>query len=165
MVKAFVFGKFLPFHKGHKALISFALTQCDFLTVLVCCSEKETVPGSIRKNWIEQNFETHKNVEVRCLNYLESELPNTSVSSREVSEIWAKKLKALFPDYDLVVTSEEYGDYVASFMGISHIVFDMFRRLCPVSATAIRSDLFANWNFLPDNVKYDYAVKVVILGT
>ncbi|MCB0650933.1 MAG: adenylyltransferase/cytidyltransferase family protein, partial [Saprospiraceae bacterium] len=29
MIHAFVFGKFLPFHLGHKALIDFALEQCD----------------------------------------------------------------------------------------------------------------------------------------
>ena len=35
MIKAFVFGKFLPFHKGHEAMINFALTKCDFLAVFI----------------------------------------------------------------------------------------------------------------------------------
>jgi len=165
MVKAFVFGKFLPFHKGHEAMINFALSKCDFLTVLICCSDKEAIPESIRKSWIEQSFSQCKNLEVKYFNYLENELPNTSVSSQEVSKVWAKKFKSLFPDYDLVVTSEKYGDYVASFMGIKHIVFDIHRQLFPISATAIRNDLFTNWNLLPNSVKPDFAVKVVILGT
>ena len=165
MVKAFVFGKFLPFHKGHEAMIHFALSQCDFLTILVCCSDKETIPGSIRKSWIEKTFTLCKNIEVRRFNYLESELPNTSVSSQEVSKVWAEKFKALFPDHDLVITSEKYGDYVASFMGIKHIAFDITRQLFPISATAIRNNLFANWNLLPDSVKPDFAIKVIILGT
>jgi len=50
-------------------------------------------------------------------------------------------------------------------MNIKHILFDKPREKFPVSASAIRSDLFANWIFLPDSVKPDYAVKVVILGT
>ena len=165
MVKAFVFGKFLPFHKGHEAMINFALSKCDFLTVLICCSDKEAISESIRKNWIEKNFAHCKNIEVKSFNYLESELPNTSVSSVEVSKVWAEKFKLLFPDYDLVITSEKYGDYVADFMGIKHIVFDIPRQHFPVSATAIRSDLFANWHLLPDSVKPDLAIKVVILGT
>jgi len=165
MVKAFVFGKFLPFHKGHEAMIRFALSKCDFLTVLVCCSDKETIPDNVRKNWIEKTFEQCKNIEVRSFNYSESELPNTSVSSQEVSKVWAEKFKMLFPDYDLVISSEKYGDYVAEFMGIKHIVFDIPRQLFPVSATAVRNDLFANWNFLPDSVKPDFAIKVVVLGT
>ena len=62
MIKAFLFGKFLPFHKGHEAMINFALTKCDFLTVLVCCSDKERIPDTLRKAWIEKAFEKEKNI-------------------------------------------------------------------------------------------------------
>jgi len=165
MVKAFVFGKFLPFHKGHEAMIRFALTKCDWLTVLVCCSDKENIPDSVRKNWIEKTFIANKNIEVKCLNYAEKELPNTSVSSKDVSKIWSQKFKTLFPDYNLLVSSEPYGNFVAAFMGIKHIAFDLPRKTIPISATRIRSDLFENWNFLPDSVKPDFAIKVVLLGT
>nr|WP_299204007.1 AAA family ATPase [uncultured Brumimicrobium sp.] len=165
MVKAFVFGKFLPFHKGHEAMIRFALTKCDHLTVLICCSDKENIPAAKRKKWIEIGFETDKNMEVKTFNYSENEFPNTSVSSLEVSKKWSAKFKAFFPDYDLVITSEEYGYFVASFMEIKHIAFDIRKQLFPVSATAVRNDLFTNWNFLPDSVKPDFAIKVVILGT
>jgi HTH-type transcriptional repressor of NAD biosynthesis genes len=96
---------------------------------------------------------------------LESELPNTSESSLQVSRAWSEKFKDLFPDYNLVVTSEEYGNYVTSFMGIQHIAFDIEKELFPVSATAIRNDLFGNWQFLPDTVKPYFALKVVLLGT
>lgn len=165
MIKAFVFGKFLPFHKGHEAMINFALTKCDFLTVLICCSDKENTPATIRQKWIEKTFETHKNIEVKIFNYSESEFPNTSVSSLEVSKIWSEKFKTIFPDYDLVITSEEYGNYVASFMEIKHIAFDIRKQLFPISATAVRNDIFTNWKFLPNNVKPDFAIKVVVLGT
>jgi HTH-type transcriptional repressor of NAD biosynthesis genes len=56
MVKAFVFGKFLPFHKGHEAMINFALSKCDLLTVLVCCSDKENISDTVRSSWIEKTF-------------------------------------------------------------------------------------------------------------
>lgn len=165
MLKGFVFGKFLPFHKGHEAMMDFAITKCDFLTILICCSDKETIPCEIRRSWIAKTYTAVKNVEVRALNYLESELPNTSESSLQVSRAWSEKFKDLFPDYNLVVTSEEYGNYVASFMGIQHIAFDIEKELFPVSATAIRNDLFGNWQFLPDTVKPYFALKVVLLGT
>lgn len=165
MVKAFICGKFLPFHKGHEAMIRFALSKSDFLTVLVCCSDKETIPGNVRKSWMEKTFESRKDIEIRCYHYSESELPNTSVSSPQVSKVWAERFKALFPDYDLVISSEKYGDYIASFMGIKHIAFDIPRQSVLVSATAVRNDLVANWDFLPDHVKPDFAIKVVILGT
>jgi HTH-type transcriptional regulator, transcriptional repressor of NAD biosynthesis genes len=165
MTKAFVFGKFLPFHKGHEAMINFALSKCDFLTVLVCCSDKESIPDTFRKAWIEKTFEKQKNIEIRTFNYLESELPNTSESSKEVSEIWADIFKKQFPDYSLLVTSEDYGYFVANFMNIQHIAFDIPKKLFPVSATAVRKDAFATWKFLPDSVKPNFAIKVVLLGT
>jgi HTH-type transcriptional repressor of NAD biosynthesis genes len=165
MIRAFVFGKFLPFHKGHEALIRFALTKCDFLTVLVCCSDKEKVPAPVRENWIRQAVTPFTNVEVTSYNYLESELPNTSVTSEYVSKLWSEQFKILFPYYDLVITSEEYGNYVASFMGIRHIAFDIPKRLFPVSSTAVRLDPFTYWKYLPDSVKPYFAIKVIILGT
>jgi HTH-type transcriptional regulator, transcriptional repressor of NAD biosynthesis genes len=165
MTKAFVFGKFLPFHKGHEAMINFALSKCEFLTVLVCCSDKEGVSSALRMAWIEKAFEKESDIEIRLFNYLESELPNTSESSESVSKIWAGIFKKEFPDYSLLITSEDYGEFVASFMDIQHIAFDIPRNLFPVSATAVRRDLFANWKFLPDSVKPDFAIKVVILGT
>ena len=165
MVKAFVFGKFLPFHKGHEAMINFALAKCDFLTVLVCCSDKENISSSTRKKWIDKAFEKEKNIEIRTFNYLESELPNTSTSSESVSKVWADVFKKQLPDYSLLITSEEYGNFVAAFMNIQHIAFDIPKKLYPVSATAVRNNLFANWKFLPDTVKPDLLLKVVILGT
>lgn len=165
MVKAFVFGKFLPFHKGHEAMINFALANCDFLTVLVCCSDKENIQDTYRKAWIEKAFEKEKNIEIRTFNYLESELPNTSESSESVSKIWAEVFKKQLPDYSLLITSEEYGNFVAAFMNIQHIAFDIPKKLYPVSATAVRNDVFNNWQYVPDSVKPGLLLKVVILGT
>ena len=92
-------------------------------------------------------------------------MPNTSESSRTVSKIWSAEFKKLFPKVDFIVTSELYGDFVAEYMGIRHILFDMERLKVPISATKIRTSLFENWDFLPDAVKQDYIFKVVILGT
>ncbi len=165
MVKAFVFGKFLPFHKGHEAMIRFALKKCDFLSILVCCSDKETIPCTVRRTWIQELFAAEERIEVRSLNYLESELPNTSASSKEVSKLWASVFKELLPDYSLLVTSEPYGDFVADFMNIQHIAFDIPRIKFPVSGTLIRKGVDSYWNYLPDVVKPYFAIKVVVLGT
>lgn len=146
-------------------MINFALTKCDFLTILVCCSDKEPIPDTVRSRWIEKIFEREQRIDVKIFNYLESELPNTSKTSAEASRIWAVIFKKQFPDHSLLITSEEYGELVARFMGIQHIAFDMPRKNFPVSATAIRNDVLSNWRFLPDSVKPDFAVKVVVLGT
>ncbi|NIG56557.1 AAA family ATPase [Chitinophaga sp. Cy-1792] len=165
MTKAFVFGKFMPFHKGHEAMIRFALSHCDFLSVLICCSDQETLPCSVRKSWIEATFREEPRIDIRTFQYKEDELPNTSESSAAVSELWSARFKQLFPDYTVVVTSEPYGDMVAGFMGIQHIPFDPGKNSYPVSASKIRADLFENWEYLPDSVKASLVTKVVLLGT
>jgi len=165
MNKGFVFGKFLPFHKGHEAMIRFALTKVEYLSVLVCASDKENIPSEVRKNWIEKTFADIPNLEVIAFNYQESDLPNSSESSRDISKKWAEVFKIYFPDYTTVITSEPYGEYVAEYMNIKHILFDMERNTVPVAASKIRSDLFSYWEYLPDAVKPDMVIKVVILGT
>jgi len=165
MTKAFVFGKFMPFHKGHEAMINFALSTCDFLTVLICCSDQEPVPPAVRKAWLQDTYRHIPQIEIRTYTYNENLLPNTSESSAAVSEVWAAAFKQLLPDYTIVVTSEPYGDLVAGFMNIRHIPFNMEKNQYPVSATKVRANLFDTWNFLPDSVKGSLAIKVVILGT
>lgn len=165
MVKAFTFGKYLPFHKGHEALIRFALNTCDKLTVLICCSDLETIPAEVRSNWIQRSFPDEPKLEVRVFCYREADFPNTSVSSKAISGIWSEIFRDFFPDYNIVVTSEKYGDYVAEWLNIKHIPFDIPRKKVPVSATKIRENRLANWEYLPAAVKPDFVFKVAILGT
>ncbi|MBO9728695.1 MAG: AAA family ATPase [Chitinophaga sp.] len=165
MTKAFVFGKFMPFHKGHEAMIHFALSHCDVLTVLICCSTQERLSAGLRKSWLDSTFHDNPRITIHTYVYDETLLPNTSETSAAVSEVWAAAFKQLVPDHQLVVTSEPYGELVAGFMGITHIPFNPERNLFPVSATQVRTDLPAAWAFLPDAVKSSLATKVVLLGT
>ena len=146
-------------------MINFASDNCDYLTVLICCSDKEHISPIVRKSWLENTFDERQYIEIRTYNYSEDELPNTSESSHSVSRIWAGVFKQLFPEYSLLVTSEEYGIMVAAYMGIQHLAFDTTRTRFPVSATLIRNQLLDYWNYLPVSVKPYYALKVVIIGT
>jgi HTH-type transcriptional repressor of NAD biosynthesis genes len=165
MRKGFVFGKFMPFHKGHEAMIRFALSYCDELSVLICCSNKETLPAPVRQVWVEETFRHDPRIKVLVFQYDESLLPNTSETSALASELWAAQFKFLFPDHSLVVTSEPYGELVADYMGITHMAFDMKKAKYPVSASKIRSNLSETWQYLPDAVKASLVTKVVLLGT
>lgn len=165
MRKAFVFGKFLPFHKGHEAMIRFAQTHCDFLTILICCSNHENIGSNIRQQWMKDSFRNEKHIEIIVFEYREEELPNTSESSREVSKIWSAAFKKRLPEHTLLITSEPYGEFVAAYMNIQHIAFDIPRHFFPVSGSAIRQNLITQWAFLPDAVKKHFAIKVVLLGT
>lgn len=146
-------------------MIRFALSKCDFLSVLVCCSDREDISGEIRKQWIASTFEQVKNIVIKIFNYSEDEFPNTSEPSEEIAALWSAVFAREFPGYELLVTSERYGDFVASHLNINHILFDSPRKTFPVSASAIRKNVEANWSFLPDSVKRYYSLKVVLLGT
>ncbi|QIX62816.1 AAA family ATPase [Hymenobacter sp. BT18] len=165
MTHALVFGKFLPLHRGHLALIDFARRHCDHLTVLVCASDLEQLPGSVRAGWLRETYAAHPEVHVQVLDYRENELPNTSVSSEAVAHAWAERFRQELPTVNLVVTSEPYGEMVAARLGIRFLNFDPARVQVPVSATAIRADLQAHWQYLPGSVQVYYRRTVAILGT
>lgn len=165
MIRGFVLGKFMPLHQGHLALIRFALTQCDFLTIIVCFTRNEPIEGVIRKQWLYEELEGVKNISIRSFPYNDEDLANTSVSSRDVSLKWAEALKPVVPDASLVFTSEPYGEYLAAYMGITHIPFDPQRNKFQVSASAIRKDPFLCWDYIAKAAQPFYVKKIFLLGS
>jgi HTH-type transcriptional repressor of NAD biosynthesis genes len=165
MTHALVFGKFLPFHLGHKALIDFARQHSDLLTVLVCASDQETTPGAVRAAWVGAAYAAAGDVQVQLYAYNEAELPNTSETSEAVAQVWAEVFRRVVPTVSLVVTSEPYGALVAQSLGIRHLDFDVKRVQVSTSASAIRADLRRHWGYLPASVQAYYQRTVAILGT
>ncbi len=162
MKRGLVFGKFYPFHNGHEALIRFAREQCDELIVLACISDKELIPEQQRLAWIRKTFAADSGIVVKALPYREADLPNTSVSSEEVSKVWSEKFMQVLPKIDMVCTGEDYGEYVARFMGCKHA---RFIRPKEISATMIRNDLQKHWSAMNQFAKDDLLTRVVICGT
>lgn len=160
-----VIGKFLPLHNGHIALIHFAAQRCHQLKVLVCASDQEEIAGTTRLGWLKQTFQHDKNIEPVLIPYRESELPNTSASSRAVSKRWTSFLQPLFPNTDVLFSSESYGEFVAEYWGIDHVLFDKERERVAVSATLIRKQPLKYWHYLPGAVRPFYVCKICLLGT
>jgi HTH-type transcriptional regulator, transcriptional repressor of NAD biosynthesis genes len=160
-----VLGKFMPLHRGHIALVEFALQHCNELIVLLCASEKEPIPGSVRKHWLRETFESEKRVRIVHVEYDENELPNTSVSSLEVSKKWADYIWKKFPGISMFFSSEPYGEYVADHLRISHFCFDQERKTVPVSASAILSDPFTNWEYISLAARPYFGKKICISGS
>jgi HTH-type transcriptional repressor of NAD biosynthesis genes len=165
MKKGLVLGKFLPFHKGHIELINFAQENCDELTVLVCSVKDEAISGKIRFDWIADFYQTNPKVKPIHLEYDEKLLPNTSVSSEEVSRKWANYLTKNFPPFDYIFSSEKYGDFLAEFLRAKHIPFNLSKNKVPVSGTLIRQNPFQYWNYLPEIVRPYFVKKVCLVGT
>jgi HTH-type transcriptional regulator, transcriptional repressor of NAD biosynthesis genes len=165
MIAGLIIGKFHPLHTGHLGLIHFGIQNCDTLTVLICASDKENIAGEIRLKWLQDEFEDHPKIDIKLLNYDENELPNTSVSSREVSRVWAKKLKEIAPQTDVVFTSEPYGDYLAEYMNCRHIIYELERTTTHISASQILKNPFKYWDYIAASAQPFFIKKIVICGT
>ncbi len=148
-----VIGKFLPPHRGHQLLIDTAAAQSEQTVAIVCAKPADFVPGELRARWLR---EIHPSVDVRVIDdrYDEND-----------SRVWAENtVRWLGRAPDAVFTSEDYGDRYAALMGSRHICVDRPRHRVPISATAIRRDPFANWEFLAPPVRGWFAKRVCVLG-
>jgi len=164
MKNGLLLGKFMPFHKGHMALIDFALANVQFLKILVCAHSNENIDGTTRYNWVKGFYHANAAVEVILLEYDETALPATSVSSREASAKWASYLKARFPATDVFISSEPYGEYVADYWNIRFLCFDIKKQIVPVSATLIRRQPFKYWDYIPPVVRSYFTKKICLAG-
>lgn len=162
MRRGLILGKFMPIHNGHIKLIEHASESCDSLIVWVCVSNKESMPAILRLNWVKQIFKDNPKIKPILFEYDESILPNTSESSKEVSEIWSEAIKQNLPQIDVIISSEKYGDFVAEYLKIEHIYYPVSRI---TSASAIRENPYKNWQFIPVAVKQYFFRKICILGT
>ncbi|HEX6191225.1 MAG TPA: AAA family ATPase [Chitinophagaceae bacterium] len=165
MKKGLVFGKFMPPHKGHLALIDKAYNNCDLLQVLLCYTKEEPIPGELRVEWMTQVLMNYPSTILIPYCYNPQLLPNTSVASEEVSELWAAAFQQLVPDTDILFTSEKYGEYVSRFMHIEHMLYDEMRSEHPISATAIRENPFLHWDWIAEPARRYFVKKVAILGS
>ncbi len=59
-----VVGKFYPPHRGHKHLIDSARRQVDRLVVILAHHPSQTIPGEVRKSWLE---EIHPDCEIHLV--------------------------------------------------------------------------------------------------
>lgn len=166
MVAGLVLGKFHPLHRGHLGLIDFGLENCDRLFILICASQTELIRGETRLRWVNEAYSANPRAVPILLHYDENELPNTSVSSPEVSKIWADKIRQIVPaPIDLVFSSEPYGDYLASFLDCQHKSYDSGREKAPISASQILSAPLLYWDYLSEPAKPFFVKKICICGS
>jgi len=153
MTRGLVIGKFYPPHKGHKFLIETALRAVDRLDVLVCVLASQTISGDLRQRWLQ---EIHPEANV---------IQIEDIGEDDNSEVWAaytKRILGWAPD--IVFTSEDYGDAYARFLGCRHVLVDHDRHHVPISASKIRSNPLAYWDFLEPCVRSYFVKRVCILG-
>ena len=147
-----ILGKFMPPHRGHQHLIDTAREYVDELTILVCSLEREPIPGRLRYEWMKEM-------------YPDARVFHVTHEHPRFWEIWTETIRHRLPTgADVVFTSESYGDELARRLGARHIEVDSKRQDVPISATAIRADPYANWQFIPECVRPYYARRIAIVG-
>lgn len=167
-----VIGKFAPLTTGHINLINTAVTSCERVIVVV----------SHHQGWLDkQNPRDQRilslNNRMRWLNEVYGDMDTVTVDSLDESNIpeypngWEAYCEILKEKYgsleDVAIFSSEldYDDrYRELLPDFSHVVVDHLRTRVPISATAIRNDLYGNWRFLPSVVRQQYAKKICIIG-
>lgn len=156
--RGLVLGKFLPYHAGHAHLIASARAQVDELVVLVCSIEREPIPGPLRHEWVRRS---HPDCTVV---HVSEEVPQAPEEHEDFWPIWTDLIRRYAGEVDVVFTSEDYGDELASRIGARHVSIDRSRRAVPISGTAIRADPLAAWEFIPESVRPWFTRRIAIVG-
>ncbi len=161
MKRGLVIGKFMPVHNGHIALIRFATRHCDELIVSMSYKEDDPISGLLRFSWIKEIFQSDNKIRPELV---VDDFDDESLLWKERTKIWADFLNKRYGKIDVIVSSEEYGPYLAQQLKTLHIAFDEERKIVPVSATAIRLSPLANWNFIPKEVRPHFVMKICFYG-
>ncbi|NBF40361.1 MAG: adenylyltransferase/cytidyltransferase family protein [Spirochaetes bacterium] len=153
-----IIGRFMPPHAGHQYLVDFGRNMCDRLTVLVCTLSAEPIPGELRYRWMQELFPDVHMV------HITEEIPEASKDSPTAIPIWAETVRAYLeaaPTY--VFASEDYGAPLAAELGARFVPVDPARRQFPVSATMIRENPLANWDYIPEPVRPYFLRRVSVV--
>lgn len=160
MIRGMVLGKFMPPHLGHVHLVREAMRQCDDLTIVVGTVAREPIPGALRCAWMRDLFPTARVV------HLTDENPQEPHEHPHFWEIWRASLLRVLPHpIDVVFSSEAYGDRLALEVGATrHVCVDLARQAVPISATRVRRDAQAEWNFISWPARPWHVLRVCVYG-
>jgi len=161
MKRGLIIGKFMPIHAGHIAMIKFAKQHCDELIVSMSYTKTDPINGERRFDWIKKIFKDEAKIipEISVDNFDNEGLPWS-----ERIRIWANFLKRRFPPINVIVSSESYGELLATELNATHKSFDPDRIQFPVSATQIRTSPFDYWQFIPAEVRPYFVKKICFYG-
>ncbi|MCU0433283.1 MAG: AAA family ATPase [Bacteroidia bacterium] len=152
----------MPLHNGHLYLIEKALEKAELLTVLVCTTRREPINGELRYHWMRECMSNRPRVKVI---HVTDEVPSYPHEHPDFAAIWTALLKRYIDAAtEVVFTSEEYGNDIASWLSIAHCCVDPERNHVPVSATEVRNNPVKFWEFIPPPVRPHYVQKIVLTG-
>ncbi|MFN8353720.1 MAG: AAA family ATPase [Spirosomataceae bacterium] len=156
-----VFGKFLPVHQGHVALVDFAAMQCERLTVSMSVTPDDSIAPELRLDWLQRLFHYYPHVEIV---QEPDDFHDPTLPLVEATRLWADFIRWRFPTVDVFFCSEEYGTPLAHHLGLPCVYFDKQRRQVPISATQLRANPWAHWHYIPPTVRPYFVKKICLFG-
>jgi len=159
--RSLVIGKFIPPHTGHIRLMERAIDIAHDHLIVVCKHSSDKIPADLRKTWIETIIQG-ANVVV----FDGEHLPQEDTADIKISKAWAGAIKDEYGIFDVIVTSEKYGDTYAEAAGIEHYMWDYLRKAYPVRGSDIMKSPILNWHwqYIPDEIKYYFVKKICVIG-
>lgn len=168
-----MYGKFLPPHRGHLNAIINSATKCYKLYVVI--SDNKYLTESICK---EYNLPImNAKLRLKWLSIELQDLPHIKVITLDESNIplypngweeWASLLEKTVPErFDVIFGGEI--DYIQGnskyFPYATYEVFDYPRSIFPISATEIRKNPYAHWDYILGSARGFFSKKILITGT
>lgn len=166
--RALIIGKFMPLHRGHMKMIEHAAEIARLVDVVVLGCKEEPISLIQRYSWVSDTYADVSYIHPMMLGFDSNELNASSESDLQSSIDWSEYLKANIKDfdkYDVIVGSEKYVQYMGEYLGIDYDIFDEERKAVSISATAIKSDIVNNWDYLAPAVKRTYVKHICIVGS
>lgn len=161
MTTGLVFGKFMPVHQGHLALIEFARRQCDRLIVSMTVTSQDEISPDLRLRWLTELLAPYPAIELVAES---DDFHDPTLPLWEATKLWAAFIKRRFPAVSVFFSSEDYAIPLAYHSGLTHIAFDPPRQQVPVSATLIRQQPTQYWAYIPEIVRPYFVKKVCLYG-
>lgn len=139
----------MPLHSGHLNLVSFGLTYCDKITLLLVVSNDEPIDPDLRYSWLLEHYKDDPEISID-VTYRDN---INSLPQHKRTEAWCNFIEGEYPRVDCIISSESYGDILAEHLNIIHLKFDHKREITPISATEIRENFKDHMHYLPEHVK------------
>ncbi|GAB4025756.1 pantoate--beta-alanine ligase [Spirosoma koreense] len=161
MITGLVFGKFMPVHQGHLALIEFARKQCDHLIVSMTVNPEDVIAPELRFSWLTELLSTYPTIEVVAES---NDFHDPTLPLWEATKLWAAFIRRRFPSVTVFFSSEAYAVPLAHHSGLRHVAFDPPRQQIPISATLIRQQPARYWDYIPAIIQPYFVKKLCLYG-
>lgn len=178
-----VIGKFAPLTLGHINLITEAAVQSKHVLVVLSHDQRwldkqsprdqQVLNFKNRLRWLQQTYADTEHVTIDFID--EASVPEYPNGWQEYAALLGAKIfseagklaaKHSQAQSIAIFSSElDYDEKYKTHLGfVEHVIVDSERTRVPISATKVRDNLYANWEYLPSIVRKDYCLRVVVMG-